>query len=396
MTSPVDTTAKHIHSGMAGAPVLSGTAGAQIAVLDAFLSTGFGLQNVTSLVVVGGVATASVPATPSAGVNAVILVAGATPAGLNGEQRVTAVSGNTVSWATAVADGAATGGAITLKVAPLGWTKAFVGANLAAYKSADPLSSGMVLRVDDTGTKNARVVAYESMSDINTGIKPFPADAQAAGGYYWPKSRTADSTARPWYAFGDARGFYLCINPGTSADHSIIVFFGDPNCCKSGDAYGAVLHGMPADYTDYAGVVAQCLGYSCKGGGYGAVARGSNALGGSQLTLHVGTLHIGNGDSYSGYGAYSLLEYPNKADNGLLFCKVAEIDNVGLRSTLPGLYHVPQGKACDAFSPLGTELATGDLDGHTMMALRPGAPSYAAAGNYGVVFFDVTGPWRSA
>ena len=394
MTSPVDTTVKHIHSGMAGAPVLSGTANALIAVLDAFLNTGFGLQNVTSLVVAGGVATATVPATPSASVNAVILVAGATPAGLNGEQRVTAVSGNTVSWATALADGAATGGAITLKVAPLGWSKVFNGASLAAYKSADLLSSGMFLRVDDSGAKNARVVAYEAMTDINTGIKPFPVDAQAAGGYYWPKSRTADATARPWYAFGDARGFYLCINPGSVSAHSIIVFFGDPNCNKSGDAYGAVLHGMPADYTDYGGQVLQCLGYSAKGSGQGSVARASNALGGAQLALHVGTLHIGNTDSYSGYSAYSMLEYPNKADNGLLFCKVAEIDNAGLRSTLPGLYHVPQGKACDAFSPLGIEQATGDLTGRVMMAVRPGATSYAAAGYYGVVFFDLTGPWR--
>lgn len=394
MTSPVDTTAKHFHSGMAGAPVLPGIAGALIAVLDAFLNTGFGLQNVTSLVVAGGVATATVPATPSAGVNAVILVAGATPAGLNGEQRVTAVTGNTVSWATGVADGAATGGAITIKVAPLGWSKLFVGADLAAYKSSDPLSSGMVLRVDDSGAKNARVVAYESMSDINTGIKPFPVGAQAAGGYYWPKSRSADATARAWCAFGDSRGFYLCVNPGSVSAHSVILFFGDPNCSKSGDAYGAVLHGMPADYTDYGGQVPNCLGYSAKGSGHGAVARASNALGGSQLTLHVGTMHIGNSDSYSGHGAYSMLEYPNKADNGLLFCKVAEIDNAGLRGTLPGLYHVPQGKACDAFAPLGIEQATGDLHGRAMMALRPGAPSYAATGYYGVVFFDLTGPWR--
>lgn len=394
MTSTVDTTVKHIHSGMAGAPVLSGTANALAAVLDTFLNTGFGLQNVTSLVVAGGLATATVASTPSAGVNAVIVVAGAAPAGLNGEQRVTAVSGNTVSWATAVADGAATGGAITLKMAPLGWSKVFIGGSLAAYKSADPLSSGMVLRVDDSGAKNARVVAYESMSDINTGIKPFPVDAQAAGGYYWPKSRTADAAARPWYAFGDSRGFYLCVNPGTASAHSIIMFFGDPNCSKSGDAYGAVLHGMPADYADYTAQVPQCLGYSAKGSGHGAVARSANALGGSQLTLHVGTMHIGNTDAYSGYGAYSMLEYPNKADNGLLFCKVAEIDNAGLRSMLPGLYHVPQGKACDAFSPLDTELATGDLGGRAMMAIRPGAPSYAAAGYYGAVFFDLIGPWR--
>jgi hypothetical protein len=389
------TKTKSFHSAMPGAPVLSGTAGALISLLDAVLVNGFGLQSVSALAVAGGVATATVPATPAAGVDAVILVTGATPSSLNGEHRVTAVGANTVSWVTTAANGAATGSAITLKVAPLDWLKALAGAGVAAYQSADPLSSGMLVRVDDTGAKNARVVGYEAMSDINTGVKPFPIGAQAAGGYYWPKSRTADATARPWYAFGDSRGFYLCVNPGSVSAHSVILFFGDLNCSKSGDAYGAVLHGMPADYTDYTAQVPQCLGYSAKGGGHGVVARASNALGGSQLTLHVGTMHISNGDSYSGYGAYSLLEYPNKADNGLLFCKVAEIDGAGLRGTLPGLYHVPQGKACDAFSPLAVELATGeDIGGRAMMALRPGAPSSAAVGNYGVVFFDLTGPWR--
>ena len=388
------TSVKHFHSGMAGAPVLSGTAGSLIAVIDAFALTGFGLQSVSALNVAGGIATATVATTPSAGVHSVIIVTGATPAGLNGEQRVTAVTGNTVSWATDVADGAATGSAITLKVAPLGWTKAFTGENLAAYRAADPLSSGMLLRVNDSGAQNARVVAYEAMSDINTGVKPFPATAQASGGYHWPKSSTANATARPWYAFGDSRGFYVCVNPGSVSAHSVIMFFGDPNCSKSGDAYGAVLHGMLADNTAAASALVQCLGYSAKASGHGVVARAANALGGSQLTLHVGTMHISNTDSYSGAGTYGMLAYPNKADNGLLFCKVAEIDNAGLRSTLPGLYHVPQGGASDAFSPMAVELATGDLAGRAMMALRPGAPSSATAGNYGVVFFDLTGPWR--
>ena len=45
-------------------------------------------------------------------------VAGATPAGLNGEQRVTAVGANTVSWATTVADGAATAGVAAARCTP--------------------------------------------------------------------------------------------------------------------------------------------------------------------------------------------------------------------------------------------------------------------------------------
>ena len=80
-----------------------------------------------------GSITATVASTPSAVVGSVILVAGATPTSLNGEQRVTAITANSVSFATTEANATATG-TITLKVAPAGWSKLYSGTNLAAYK----------------------------------------------------------------------------------------------------------------------------------------------------------------------------------------------------------------------------------------------------------------------
>ncbi|EPD32955.1 hypothetical protein HMPREF9701_06413, partial [Delftia acidovorans CCUG 274B] len=56
MASPVDTSVKHFLSSMTGAPVLSGTVGSMIALLDALLVTGFDTKTLTSLTVVGGVA----------------------------------------------------------------------------------------------------------------------------------------------------------------------------------------------------------------------------------------------------------------------------------------------------------------------------------------------------
>lgn len=388
------TEVKFFTSTMVGAPVLSGTAGALIAVLDAVLVNGFGNVSVTGLSVAANIATATYSAGHSHTVDSVALFNGATPAGLNGNQRILSIGANFVTFATTgIADGAATG-TITSKVAPLGWLKSFSGTNLAVYKSADPASTGLFLRVDDTGTTNGRVVGYETMSDVSTGAAPFPSVAQQSGGFYWAKSYQANATARGWSIFGDSRGCYLCTNPGTITAQSTIAFFGDINSNKSGDAYGCVLHGNSADRAAQTTVVGECLGYSSKGGSQGVVARGSNTLGGSQLALHVGALNISNADSYSGYAAYSLLSYPNNADNGLLFCKVLEIVNSGLRGTLPGLYHVPQAGAQDAFSPMDTVVATGDLAGRKMLALRTGAPGSNSAGNYGAVFFDLTGPWR--
>ena len=49
----------YFNEGLRGAPQLSGTSGALIAVLDACLITGFGTVSVTSLTVADGVATAA-------------------------------------------------------------------------------------------------------------------------------------------------------------------------------------------------------------------------------------------------------------------------------------------------------------------------------------------------
>ena len=64
---------KYIHSGMRGAPVLSGTPGALIGVLDAFLLTGFGMVTAQRVTVSGGVATAHVQSGQSFDAGTVIL-----------------------------------------------------------------------------------------------------------------------------------------------------------------------------------------------------------------------------------------------------------------------------------------------------------------------------------
>lgn len=65
--------------------------------------------------------------------------------------------------------------------AAVGWTKAFSGTNMAAYKQSAG-SNQLYLRVDDTNATDARVVGYETMSDVNTGTGPFPTATQQSGG----------------------------------------------------------------------------------------------------------------------------------------------------------------------------------------------------------------------
>ena len=233
MTSPVDTSVKFAHSDMPGAPVLKPQAGSLISLLDAFLVNGWGLQTATSVVVAGGVATATFPLDHAAAVDAVVLVAGATPAALNGEQKVTATAPNKISWATGAADGTATG-TITVKMAAAGWAKPFTGTNLAAYRSAHPQSNGLYLRVNDASALAARVVGYETMTAISTGANTFPTNAQMSGGGYGNKAQSAHGRDIPWLLFSDGMVFHLCIlataaetSDPTSAG-SEIYSFGDP------------------------------------------------------------------------------------------------------------------------------------------------------------------------
>lgn len=250
MASPVDTTVKWARSTMPGAPVLTRAAGSLIALLDALLVNGWGVQTATSVVVAGGVATATFATDHAAARHAVVQVAGVTGslAGLNGEQKITAVEPNKIKWATTEADGTAAG-TITVKMAGAGWTKPFSGTNLAAYKSASPAAHGQFLRVADTTAEYARAVGYENMTAISTGTGLFPTSAQVSGGYYWGKNdETSGTNAVPWVFASDGRFFYLfvqaCINSSGSARSFTPTSFGDlvPES-PSGDPYATVVTG---------------------------------------------------------------------------------------------------------------------------------------------------------
>ena len=383
---------KSFHSAMPGAPVLSGTAGALLSVLDAVLVTGFGLQSVSSLVVSGGIATATVPAMPSADVDTVILVAGASVAGLNGEQRVMAVGANAVSWATTAPDGAVTG-AITLKVAAAGWSKAFTGASLAAYKSNSAEGTGFYLRVDDTGTTTARVRGFEAMSDVSTGSGLFPSAAQFADGLWWSKSNTASGAAVQWRIYADDLGFHFFVkNLGAGGEYQGN-YFGDVLSLKSGDPYACALRGNVSDKSAAAGgTFGDDLIYADGAQAYDGLymARAANTLGGAVrvssapvMALGVTAAHVTGSVGFA---------YPAPVDNGLMLTPVLLHNAQGPRSYLPGLHYSPQ--VVNASFATGDVVdGGGDMVGKKVQAVRLGALIMTPA-QCGCVFVDHVSDWR--
>ena len=381
---------KYTHSGMPNALVLSGTAGALAALLDAGLTTGAGLKSVVSLVVAGGIATATVAGGHSLAPDVTAIVAGATPSGHNGEHVVTATGANTISWPTALPDGAATG-TITIKLAPAGWASPYTGTNLRTYKPTVIEATGMLLRLDDTGTTNARALAYEAMTDVSTGAGLVPLGAQVSGGLYWSKSSAASALARTWFMVADDRGFYLAVAPA-GGDRYTVFYCGDLKSLKSGDAYGHVITGNTVNQTAVSTVPDGCVGYSNRGAGVGAyLARSHTGIGQAQPAQNVGAHHNGTAAaSYAGTAGYSLGTYPNGPNNGLLTGEL-EVYAMGVRGTFPGLLHPVQDLG-NAFVSGAVIDGTDDLLGHRLLAIRTAPPAGSIVA--GTVFIDLTGPWE--
>jgi hypothetical protein len=385
------TTVKHFHSAMTGAPTLSGTAGALLAVLDACLVDGFNLKTASSVVVASGIATVSI----SLGIGAfeddtVALIAGATPSGLNGEKRIISVTSNTFTFdATGISDQTATG-TITAKLAPAGFAKAFSGTNLAAYRSSDVTGTRFYLRVDDTGTTNARVVGYESMTDVNTGTMPFPSVEQLSGGYYWPKSNAANGTARAWMVIGDGRNFWLYVNayPSNGALSGFTCGFGDFNSRKSSDAYASMLIGTTTDLAASDVPNTQCIAHvyqdSVTNAGT-AVPRSYTGLGGSILPGRRAESYV-YADAYSGGSAFAL--YPNGPDNSLILSRLLVVETgPHVRGVIRGPMFAAQNCAA-SFS--WRDKVT--VNGRKYLAIKGAEPAWTGTSSY-VTFFDITGPW---
>jgi hypothetical protein len=381
---------KYMHSGMAGAPTISGTAGHMIALLDACLINGFGSGTVDSIVVSSGVATVTRSAGHPFEQETVAEIAGATPAGLNGQKKVLSFTTTTYTFdATGIPDGSATG-TITHKVAALGWTKSFSGTNLAAYKSANPASTACYLRVDDTGTQSCRVVGYETMTDVNTGSGPFPTAAQQSGGAYWWKSDAASAATRSWVLFGDDRSFILYVQWNTSlAANSLTTFFGDIISKKSPDAYGCMLTGESV--VPSASIRLADVQYSNNSAQLAWMPRAYTGLGSAVVALKSATPSIGfNGSIASGSSSNSNT-YPNPADNGLYVGVMYVHESSGLRGIIPGVYFCLSGVGISVFSQRERVTGVTGLSGKALRALNNTATGGTSAG---VAFFDATGPWR--
>lgn len=382
---------KYINNAMRGAPQVSGTPGTLLAALRACLITGFGLVAASSVTVAGGIATATLPSGQSFAPYCVVLVEGATPAELNGEQRVLTASSTSITWATTAADGAATG-AIKIKVAPVGqWEELFAGtvANKAVFRSTDMTGSRFCWWVDDTGTTEARVRGFESMADVNTGTGPFPADAQISGGGYQLKSPVANTVAARYDLVGDSR-FVLYAGGSTVGAATPLRGFGDLLALRpAGDAFAVAVSCCSSSSSFMFGT------FDRQESGADAVycARAITGLGGAQQA--GARVYVGSATSPSGADP-ALGAFPSAVDGELKYsgCYVHAGNDATPRADVPGVLRVPQSGVASLIAPRDVVAGTGARAGRRLLALGATSSNHNNAAVNGIVLVDITGPWR--
>ena len=384
-----DTSVKWFASNMTSAPALTASAGTMANVLDACLVNGFGTVTLDSVVVSGAVATCTKSAGHGFTDQVIALLAGATPAGLNGEKRITVVSSTVFTFvATGISNQTATG-TITAKMAPAGWEIQYTGTSLRAYRSTDLSSSRFVCRISDVWTSVhwTGIGLFRTMSDINTGV-------DGMGDYWRPNVPLAMNyyafANSTWVVVADGRFFYVLATSdgaGSNANLRCLSYFGDFLSMLPVDAYAVAVGGM----SDYPHSTGSCDGVSVSPANLYKGIRIARAS--DQVTVGPYALQLGSRiDARFGRGPVS---YPDPQTGGLLLHPVylREVTAGGtaqsVRGQLPGFYQVLQ------TAPLSHLSITSGPGGRQILLVAGGTTANNAVdSNDGRYAFDITGPWR--
>lgn len=396
---------KMYRSNQPGAPVLSGTQGSLIAVLDACLVNGFGQVAVATLARVGNIVTCTTADPHKFESFDRVEIAGADQADYDSDFSITRIDAYSFSFEVTGAPDTPGTGSIIAKRAPAGFSKAFAAINKAVYRSNSLTGNRHYFRVVDDGTtllggRTSRVRGYETMVSVDGGQLPFPLLTQIGGdGLHWYKSDAANATGRAWIIVSDGKTVYMMISnnrgPTDFADDgsSQLNAFGEYSTFVP-DAYASFLSGLENEndpnYSN-AGIL-RCSGDMAPN----AYSRGSpiaiaRLFNGNQGAIY-GISHLGHGfaNQYT-IGQNAQIPFPNLPDNRYYMAPVLQYDPGSyIRSQLPGAYESLHGRTHTQGMLMENANVVG-LENRRFMFL--GGRSYNAS-YFGGIFVDLTGPWE--
>ncbi len=390
---------------MQGAPSLGDTAeGALAALLKAVLVTGFGTLTINALAfdVAKGWAVATFTGGHAYLQDSVVQVDGVSPAVYNGEHRVMLVTATQVWFELDGGNPGApgTGTAMTMKVAPLGWTITHESGDgkIFIVRPTNVSESGNVSwRMDNTaftgwtGTMSgsthylAKIAMVEDVVDINTYTTIYE--------HRWPA--TQRYSPKIWDLIGDSQLFYWIPAIGNVA-YQQVYCAGYIRSIRPGDRYHAVLCHYVTTNAGESGIAWVNRDQTNPNNwgnafltfdqtAYRAIARPYHQLFGSTSWWLKGIFgRFGNG-----------LAVPNAPDNGFYLstdpCMVLENGN-HLRGYMPGLI-VPYGDITSWHRKNFGDLPA--LPGKKVRFIRGlYQVNVYQADPRSLIGFDITGPWR--
>jgi len=259
-----------------------------------------------------------------------------------------------------------------------GWTKEYydAGTQQAVYRA--PSGNRCYLWVKDTGTFDAQVAAFATMSGVNfsDGTEPF---ADTATNYYWPKRLSTDtSIGAKWEMFVSDKTMYLVSRALNDADRVVHVF-GDYISLDPNFNYNSVISLPRAHATTGAYDAMLSIGP-----GYVHLRRSWDNIE-STSTEASYMLTFQASPSFTYLGKCTDLTLPNDLSGNLMFDRIGINADNALMGYLPGIYNMYRGSSMP-FDFSVTVSGTGVFAGRELRIVNLFSSSCVA--------FDITGPWE--
>lgn len=373
MTMKADTTVKWFSSDLEGAPELRGQLGEMIALLSTCLVDGFGARTPDTLVVSDGVATAHFAAEAPYRKYSVVRISGASEPLLNAEWRLSYQQGGEVRFdCPGVPDGGVVGAGFAF--ASAGWARPFAAPaqHKAVFQSQNLAGTQCYLRVEDGQTIHAKVRAYETMTDVDAGERPFPTSLESGTVLpAWMKSSPLVVSGRPWILAADDRFLVLAVNfseePVDVYRGYSVYAFGDLSESAQSDAFHCILCAHRPGAVQFPAVGLGLAEMPADGG----------------LTLARDLA----GTTYSPSASASALPggFIQEADGLLRYYPDRVYQGGRQRGRVPGLYVAEARKR-----PLRTQIT--EVGDTALYEFEVGAFYYGYEGHQGAM--QIVGPWR--
>jgi len=277
-----------------------------------------------------------------------------------------------------------------------GWSEPFSNtATKGAWKnSAAAGGTGMCVRVLDDGSgaasfREAFMVSYATMSDIDTGTQLVPATTTAASGYAIRKSTTADSTARSWILIADECTFYLWLDNGDSSNQGKGFYWaGDYSTdlpseslrfgCGGKNTYNAAGTSSFNSYAVGTSPGVPAAGNCC------SIAVDYTQTGGCVLMQPYSILNNSNPGSSAVFPAPPQAGFPDIFANVLVYTRTA---GLCIRGRMRGLYVCSTANAGSITS--GNTRTPVNFGGNTLMDFA----IWGSSSSLNAAFIDISGPW---